>query len=111
MADYLAFVKARDAASAEDNDPDNARDITLQKGDTVLSIPWRKAKEYDLDAFLAGTFGVKRKAAPAGKAGDSGAGDSGTAGAQGAGTGTASNVRQFFTGGGKAAGGGAATGS
>ena len=97
LGEFLEFIRAREAADADDSDPDNGRDITLQKGDQVLTIPWRKAKEYDLDGFLAGTFGIKRKAAPAGKAGDSGAAGSGTAGGAPGGS-TATNVRDFFKG-------------
>lgn len=104
MAEFLAFQKARAAAAADDNDPDNGRDIVLQKGDQVLTIPYRMAKQFDLESFLSGTFGIKRKAAPAGKGGDGGDGD-GKQGTQGDGKPT--NVRQFFTGGsGKAASGG-----
>jgi hypothetical protein len=97
LAEFLEFVAAREAAEHEDNDPDNGRDITLQKGDQVLTIPFRLAKQFDLDGYLGSTFGIKRKAAPAGKAGDNGAGDGDGA----AGGGKPGNVRDFFKGAGK----------
>jgi hypothetical protein len=104
MAEFLEFKAAQEAAAAQDNDPDNERDVTIQRGETVLTLPWRKAKEYDLDGMLEG-FGLKRKPKPA--AAEGGGADGGKEGESGGSKKPAAGVRSLFpqAGGGKAASG------
>jgi hypothetical protein len=104
MAEFLEFKAARDAAAAADNDPDNDRDVVFSSGDSSISLPWRKAREFDLDAMLESRFGLKRKAAPAAQGGGDGndstgsgkgTGKTGT-GAQGGGQAGAQAVANLF---------------
>ena len=76
LGEFAEFMRARQAAAAEDTDPDNERDIMFTASDgTSMTLPWRKAREFDIDGLLEGKFGLKRKAAPAAQGGD---GDGGT---------------------------------
>lgn len=89
MAEFLEFKAARDAAAAADDDPDNDRDVAFTAADgSSITLPWRKARELDIDGFLASKFGLKRKAAQGGGDGDGSTGDGkGTGKAGKAGTG------------------------
>jgi hypothetical protein len=88
MAQFAEFLEAKRAATAGDDDPDNARDVLFRAPDgTEVTVPWRKAREYDLDGLFGQKFGLTRKPKAEPKGGGDGDSD-----------GKPTSVRDFFAG-------------